>query len=78
MSIDQPRDHRLAMEVEHPSVRPRVKAYLLIGADRDNPIVADRNRLGDGEAVVDCNEFAASQHQARDVSFEAGDSFVWP
>ena len=62
MVVDQARDDGAPAEVDHAGLRTLELVDIGTGADRDDAPAADRQRLGDREAVVDRHDLAVDEN----------------
>ena len=63
--VDQPGDHRLALQVDPARIRTRKSRDLLIGARRHDAIAPDRHRLRDRKPLVDRDDLPVGEDQIR-------------
>ena len=65
MVVDEAGNDRPAAQVDATRASPGKTVDLLIRADRDDLVAANRNRLSDREPLVDGDDLAVRQNQIR-------------
>src|SRR5712671_7483854 len=60
--VDQPRDHGLLLEVDHPGAAPLALEHVGIVADGNDALAPDRDALKDGETVVQRYDLAVEEN----------------
>jgi hypothetical protein len=63
--VDETRNDRAPAKIDPPRPWSGHGRDLLVGPDRDDPITAHRDRLGDREFVVDGDDLPVGQNQIR-------------
>ena len=58
VGLDQAGYHSVPLEVHFFGLRPGILQYFPVGAERQDMLALDRNRLGDSKCAVDRNYFA--------------------
>ena len=83
MVVHQARDHRVALEIDHPRRRPGDRLHLIVVADRHDAIADDRDGFVNGEAAIDGDDLAVEEDEirrrrAREGSAAAPPAQRWP
>ena len=65
MRIDQPRQHRLALQIDLPGLRTGQSAHLVVAAHGHDPIATNGDRLGEAEHGLDGDDLAVVQDEVR-------------
>ena len=69
--VDHPGDDRASAQIDAASVRPRHLRDVLIGADRNDAVPANRHRLRDREGVIDGDDLSVRQDDVGGASAAA-------
>src|SRR5712671_1355862 len=62
MIVDQPRDHGLLLEIDHPGAAPLALEHIGIVADGNDALAPDRDALKNSEAVVERYDLAIEEN----------------
>ena len=63
MVVHQPRDHRAALQIDHPRRRPGDRLHLIVVADGHDAIADDRDGFVDRETAIDGDDLAVEQDE---------------
>jgi hypothetical protein len=65
MAIHQPRQNRLALNVDNPRSRSFLLEYIGVGSDGDDAIASHGDRLSDMKSRIDGHNFGVMKDEVR-------------